>query len=98
MIEADIKKAAKAFLKERGAWWFMSVPGGYGKRTVDFHICYRGVFVAMETKRPGKAEATPLQLKELYDVRQAGGYGIVENSVGLETLRAVFTKIENSPI
>lgn len=95
-LEADVKKAVKAFCKEKGAWWFMSVPGGYSRRTVDFHICYRGQFVACETKRPRATNATRIQGKELYDVRQAGGYAIVENSLSLETLRAVFTKIEDS--
>ena len=98
MIEADVKKAVKTFLKERGAWWFMPVPGGYSRRTVDFLICYRGKFVALETKRPKVTSATRLQLKDLYDVRQSGGYAIVENSMGLETLRAVFAAIENSAI
>jgi len=98
MIEADVKKAVKAFLKERGAWWFMPVPGGYSRRTVDFLICYRGKFIALETKRPEVTTVTRLQLKDLYDVRQAGGYAIVENSMRLETLRAVFAAIENSPI
>lgn len=98
MIEADVKKAVKAFLKERGAWWFMPVPGGYSRRTVDFLICYWGRFIAVETKRPGVKDTTNLQAADLYNVRQAGGYAIVENSVGLETLRAVFAAIENAPL
>lgn len=98
MIEADVKKAVKEFCKAKGAWWFMAVPGGYSRRTVDFHICYRGRFIAVETKKPGTRQTTPLQQKDLYDVRQAGGCAIMENSLGLETLRAVFTAIENSPI
>ena len=97
-LEADVKKAVKAFCKEKGAWYFMSVPGGYSRRTVDFHICYRGRFIACETKRPSVSSATRIQGKELYDVRQAGGYAIVENSVNLETLRAVFSAIENTPV
>ena len=76
----------------------MPVPGGYSRRTVDFLICYWGRFIAVETKRPGKNYATYLQAQDLYNVRQAGGYAIVENSVGLETLRAVFVAIENAPL
>lgn len=101
MIEADVKKAVKAFLKERGAWWFMPVPGGYSRRTVDFLICYRGKFIACETKRPPEHSTYPvttLQAVDLYNVRQAGGYAIIENSVELETLRAVFAAIENAPL
>lgn len=98
MIEADVKKAVKAFLKEKGAWWFMPVPGGYSRRTVDFLICYWGRFIAVETKKPGVKSATALQFQDLYNVRQSGGYAIIENSVGLETLRAVFTAIERGSI
>lgn len=98
MLEADIKKRVKEFCKEKGAWYDMKVPSGYGARTVDFLICYRGKFIACETKRPKVHEATSLQRKVLYDVRQAGGYAIVENSTGLEMLRAIFERIERGPI
>lgn len=98
MIEADVKKAVRAFLKEKGAWWFMPVPGGYSRRTVDFLICYWGRFIAVETKKPGVNSVTNLQAQDLYNVRQAGGYAIVENSEGLETLRDVFAAIEKSSI
>lgn len=98
MIEADVKKAVKALCKEKGAWCKMVVPTGYGPKQLDFYICYWGRFIACETKKPGVFDCTPLQRKELNDVRQSGGYAIVENSVGLETLRAVFASIEDSPI
>lgn len=97
-LEADVKKALKAYLKEKGAWSFMPVPMGRGRRTVDFLVCYWGKFIAIETKRPSKPSPTKLQRYELYSVRQAGGYAIVENSKGLEATRAVFSSIENSTI
>lgn len=98
MIESDVKKALKAFLKAKGAWYFMPVPTGRGRRTVDFLICYRGYFIACETKNPSVNKPTPLQGLDLYNVRQAGGYAILENSTGLESIRAVFREIENTPL
>lgn len=98
MIEADVKKAVREFCKAKGAKCYMPVPTGFGERPVDFLICYRGRFIACETKRPNISKASALQTKFLYDVRQSGGYAIVENSIGLETLRAVFAAIENSAV
>lgn len=46
----------------------------------DLHACYRGRFIAVETKAPGKA-ASPAQLRYLDRVRQAGGIAVVADSV-----------------
>lgn len=47
----------------------------------DILACLRGRFVAVEVKRPGKANAvTPIQQAFLDAVRRAGGVGIVATS------------------
>ena len=61
--EGKVKEKVKAFLKERGAWFFMPVPTGYGTTTVDFIGCYKGQFFAIETKAPGK---TPTARQDLF--------------------------------
>lgn len=89
MIEKHVKQAAKALLTEIGAYQYWPVPMGFGAATVDVLFCYRGRFYALETKRPGVKKATPRQSEVLRQVALAGGGVIVENSVGLETLRGV---------
>ena len=47
----------------------------------DILCCYRGAYIALEVKRPGK-KATPKQEGFLAAVRKAGGIGAVVTSVG----------------
>ena len=47
----------------------------------DILACYRGSYIALEVKRPGK-KATPKQAGFLAAVRRAGGVGAVVTSVG----------------
>ena len=53
MIEADVKKSLRQYLKQLGAYQFWPVPMGYGAKTVDCLFCYKGKFYAVECKRPG---------------------------------------------
>lgn len=48
--EGERKLAVKKWLTAIGAYWFMPVQTGYGKKTLDFLCCYRGFFFAVETK------------------------------------------------
>lgn len=70
--EGEIKLKIKDVLDELGAYWFMPVPTGYGKRTLDFLCCHRGYFFAIEAKRPGKEE-TKFQAITAGEMRAAGG-------------------------
>lgn len=78
--EGRVKDEIKAYLKEIGAYYFMPVQTGYGRRGVDFFICFRGHFMAVETKA-GKPVATIAQARVLQDVIIAGGTGLCVNSV-----------------
>lgn len=69
--EGKIKDQVKAFLKERGAYFFMPVPTGYGTPTLDFIGCYKGRFFAVETKAAGK-KPTPRQLATMAHMEAAG--------------------------
>lgn len=52
--EGEVKAKIKKFLDSRPElYYFMPVQAGYGKRGLDFFICYRGRFIAIEVKRPG---------------------------------------------
>lgn len=70
--EGKIKQKVKAYLDEIGAYWFMPVQGGYGARTVDFLVCYKGNFFGIETKAEGK-KPTKLQEFCMRKICKAGG-------------------------
>lgn len=73
--EGKVKQELKEYLNSLGpdCWYFMPVPMGYGRRGVpDFIICYKGFFLAPETKKPG-GKSEPWQAREQEAVRCAGG-------------------------
>lgn len=66
----------KELLKKVGAKYFMPVPTGYSENAVDFLVCFKGHFVAIETKiHPRKP--TALQIDFLVQVHKAGGSSVV---------------------
>jgi len=89
MLEKDVKKALRIYLDKIGAYQYWPVPMGYGAKTVDVLVCYKGKFYAIEAKRPGVKAPTKAQSIVLSKVQNAGGAVILENSVFLETTRAV---------
>lgn len=72
--EYAVKKKVKELLDRFGLdlYYYMPVPTGYGKSTVDFLGCFDGKFFAIETKAPGK-KPTLRQQGILTDIRLAGG-------------------------
>lgn len=85
--ESLVKKELKKFLTEIGAYYYMSVPVGYGKSTVDFLVCHKGKFYAIETKREGVGKPTDRQACIMREIAHAGGGCWLENSLGLEETR-----------
>lgn len=57
---------------------YMPVPSGYGKTTVDYLICFKGLFIAIEAKKP-RGKPTARQHLTLEDVRAADGVTFVVN-------------------
>ena len=80
--EGKVKAEVKKYLKEIGAYYFMPVQTGYGRRGVDFYICYCGWFIALETKG-GEAVPSPSQRKVLEDVDSCGGIALCINDVSM---------------
>ena len=77
--EAKVKKKVVAQLKELGAYYFYPVTCGYGQSGVpDIVGCYKGFFFGIECKA-GKNKPTPLQDKNLKQIRAAGGLDLVVN-------------------
>ena len=82
--EGKVKRQVKKILKERGVWYVMPVPTGYGMAGVpDFLCCWRGLFLAIETKAPGKKYTlTANQKNKISAIRQAGGVAVVIDDPG----------------
>lgn len=80
-IERDVKRAIKAYLDSLGAYWFMPVPTGFGRKTIDFLCCVNGRFIGIECKRPGVYKADPFQRRVIEDIIRAGGLAFVTDSL-----------------
>lgn len=91
--EAAVKDACKKYLKSIGAWFFMPVSNGMGQVGIpDIICCYRGIFLAIETKAPGKrSHTTPNQDRVIEAIKSADGWAIVVDDV--EQLKAYVTAI-----
>lgn len=84
--EAKVKKKVVAQLKELRAYYFYPVTGGYGRSGVpDIIGCYEGLFFGIECKA-GKNKPTPLQEKNLKEIRDAGGLDMVVNEDNVHTV------------
>lgn len=93
--EGKVKRAIRLWLGTLpNTWYFMPVSNGMGVHGIpDLIVCYRGVFVALEVKAPGKAgTATPLQKMQIRHINMAMGYAIECDS--LETVKALFADID----
>lgn len=69
--EGTVKNKVKKILAEYDAYYYMPVPGGYGKPSLDFVGCHRGHFFAIETKAEGK-HATMRQNETAQEMIRAG--------------------------
>lgn len=81
--EGKVKKAVKEYLKSIGAWYYMPVSNGMGRvGCPDILVCYKGLFMAFETKAPGKIKnVTANQEREITDILRANGLALVVDDV-----------------
>lgn len=87
--EAKVKKKVTDQLKELGAYYFFPLTGGFGKGGVpDIVGCYHGRFFAFECKA-GKNKPTPLQQKNLDDIKKANGVAAVINEDNMTQVRNI---------
>ena len=79
-VKIEVKKVLKSM---PDCWWYMPVSNGMGRvGCPDFLVCYRGKFVAIETKAPGRAHTvTPNQQREIDTIHAAQGRAIVLTDV-----------------
>jgi hypothetical protein len=81
--EGKVKDACKKYLKSIGAWFFMPVSNGMGQVGIpDIICCYKGMFIAVETKAPGKRNQTTANQDRVIDaIKVADGWAIVVDNV-----------------
>lgn len=108
--EGKVKERVKKILRDRDAYWYMYVPGGYGVvGAPDFVACVPlkitpdmvgktfGVFAGIETKAPGKIKnTTPNQKKNLEKIFKADGMAVVVDEP--EKLKEFFQILEKGVI
>lgn len=75
--EGKVKKEIKDGLESIGAYYFMPVQSGFGKRTVDILACYKGRFLAIECKRAAGGRLSMIQKATLLAIQGAGGIAVV---------------------
>lgn len=91
--EAKVKKAVTKILKDRGAYYFTPVTGGFGASGVpDIVACFHGKFIGIECKA-GNNKPTALQQKNLDDIEKAGGVALVINERNLDNLVGILKLI-----
>jgi hypothetical protein len=86
--EKKVKRKIVKILKDRGAYYFYPVTGGYGASGVpDIVACYCGVFLGIEAKADRKKNPpTKLQEKNLNEIDLAGGIALVIDDNNIDAL------------
>lgn len=74
--ESKAKQRVKKLLNKYGVYSHMPVQNGMGAPTLDFVCCYKGLYLAIETKAPGK-KPTQRQMKTMSQIAKAGGVAMV---------------------
>lgn len=85
--EGRVKEAVKRLLKKRNIWFYMPVAGPFAAHGIpDFVCCYRGRFLGIETKAPGKLNATTENQKRVHEeIREHYGLMyVIDNVEALE--------------
>lgn len=90
--EHRVKRRVTEQLKALGAYYFFPTTGGYGSSGVpDIVGCLNGRFFGIECKA-GKNKPTKLQLKNLTEIKEAGGIALVINEENLADVTAKLTE------
>lgn len=81
--EGKVKDAVKKELRKRNIWFFMPMQNGFGVVGIpDFICCWDGLFLAIETKAPGKRmQTTPNQNRVIAEIKDHAGRAIVVDDV-----------------
>lgn len=90
--ERKVKNKVVALLKAHGVYYFFPATYGMGRSGVpDVVCCMRGRFIGIECKA-GTNKPTPLQLRELTAIQEAGGVSLVINETNIDTLEKLLNE------
>lgn len=78
--EGQIKIVCRKYLREKGCYLFSPVQVGYGAPTLDDLVCWRGRFLGIEYKIPGK-DMTSRQEKTTCQMTAAGAIVVTVHSL-----------------
>ena len=93
MKEQDIQRKIIKYLESVGAY-VVKVVASNKSGTPDILACYRGIFLAVEVKRPEtKTNVSELQEYNIKKIKEAGGIAIV--SWDLDAVKAVVENINS---
>jgi len=85
--EKKVKTKVKRLLEENGVYHFSPYQAGMGRAGIpDIICCCNGRFLAVECKA-GKGKTTPLQDREIEQIRSHGGVALVINENNLDELK-----------
>lgn len=85
--EGRVKMLVKRVLDESKAYHHWPVVNGMGAPTLDCIACYRGRYLAIETKAPGK-KPTERQVRTISQIAAAGGKVLViDGDAGIAELK-----------
>lgn len=81
--EGRVKEAVRKYLKANNIWFFQPMQNGMGVVGIpDFICCWRGKFLAIETKAPGKLNnTTPNQKRVIQEINDHEGVALVVDNV-----------------
>jgi hypothetical protein len=92
--EGKVKDAVTKIFKDRGAYYFFPVTGGFGRSGVpDIVACYKGRFIGIECKA-GNNKATALQDREMFKIETAQGIAAVVNEKSTDYVTKVLDAID----
>lgn len=93
MKEQDIQRKIIKYLESVGAY-VVKVVASNKSGTPDILACYRGIFLAIEVKRPEtKTNVSELQEYNIKKIKEAGGVAIV--SWDLDAVKATIENINS---
>jgi hypothetical protein len=80
--EGKVKQKVRGILdRYPRMYYYMPVPTGYGRASLDFIGCYNGLYFAIETKDEGK-EPTTRQRATILEMSNAGAAVFVISGTG----------------
>lgn len=78
-VEIKIRK----YIQSLGGYSLKTLGGSVPIGTPDLIACINGYFIAIEVKREKGGRVTPIQLRKIQDIKDAGGIAFVANNVEL---------------